>query len=242
MDSIKEMQQYLDTIEEKKRKGIQVVTREEIGDLYHISRDGKIKEFIPFLTNRASNTEDRSIPRVSTAPSILACFIGYGAALADFDKGNFAEAHGLNDYDKDMGKDLGGWYIYSFNYEAALRPSKHQVFDAPISDEIWLVPYAPEYSKYVPKIVGKVFYHQLNIVKHAKGCQRTVEMFIEVSDRPIKFSHEHTLTKGYWRIVGPEQANVKDYKDTKDFTVQEVSKSEYLSKKKITASLLSREW
>lgn len=67
-------------------------------------------------------------------------------------------------------------------------------------------------------------------------------MYIEVYDKPLRFDPKTTLNKGYWRLIGPEQANIKDFKDTKGYEFQQITKGEYLDKKKLSASLLSLEW
>ena len=236
------IEQYLNTLPDQTKKSLKILDKKEIGDLYHISRDGKIKEFIPFLTNRASTKEDRTVPRISTAPSLIACFIGYGAALADFDKGNYASSHGLDDYDSQMAKNKGGWYVYDFDWEFALRPDKKLLYDVNISDEVWLVNYSEVTKVYKPKIIAKVFYHSIRITRVPTGNHREVEMYIEVFDKPMRFDTKTTLTKGYWRLIGPEQANIKDFKDTKGYEFQQITKGEYLEKKKLSASLLSLEW
>lgn len=242
MNEKEAVEQYLKTLPEKTAKCLTVIDQKSTGDLYHISRDSKIKEFIPFLTNRASSDEDRTVPRISTAPSLIACFIGYGAALADFDKGNYATAHGLDDYDVAMAKNKGGWYVYDFDWEYALRPHTKLVFDAKISDEVWLVNYSEKTKAYKPKIIAKVFYHSIKITRSPTGNHREVEMYIEVFDKPLRFDPKNTLEKGYWRIVGPEQANIRDFKDTKDYEFQQITKTEYAEKKKLSASLLSLDW
>ena len=228
------MEQYVRRLPDKIAADVEIIEHSDVQELYHISLDPSIKEFTPFVTRRSGPAEDRTVPRISTAPTLIGCFIGYGSALADF----------ARESDSWSGsKNRGGWYIYEFDWQVALRPKKKLLYDVGITDEVWLVNYSEATKTYKPAIIGKVFYHSVKTValpgdKH----HREVEMFLEVYDKPVWFDMKTQLKKGYWLITGPEQSNIKNFKDTKGFTFKEITKGEFMEKKKISASLLSLQW
>src|ERR1700741_3061096 len=86
MSPSEELTQWLETVSEKVRKNVTVVTPEEVKQDYflHISTDTSIKKFVPVIGRRQAYSEDRSVPRVTVAPTLLGCFIGYAKADYDF--------------------------------------------------------------------------------------------------------------------------------------------------------------
>ena len=104
MATVAQIEKYLDTLEPNARKNVKIVTPGELGQthLFHISTNKSINEFIPSVTRRASNFENRNIPRISTSTSLIGAMLGYSAIQADFVE------------DITAGTYVGGWYIYDW--------------------------------------------------------------------------------------------------------------------------------
>jgi hypothetical protein len=230
------MENFLSLLPDKVKKGVKVVTATELGinHLLHISTNGKIKEFVPFITQRSANNEDLTVPRICVAPTLLGCLIGYGAASCDF----------LTDPDGEYGDSSyrGGWYIYGLPFEKALKPSAGLLWDQKYTDEHWLVTYSESTRVYKPTIFGKCFYKEIiSVGRTGKVPFKRVKFLVEISqDVTIKLGGAINLTKGYWMIEGDEPTtNVESWKHDGGYTVSEITKAEYSVTKKLTANLLS---
>lgn len=227
------MENFLSLLPDKVKKGVKVVTAAELGmdHLLHISTNGKIKEFIPFITQRSVDSEDRSVPRVCTAPTLLGCLIGYGIASDDF----------LNPPEsRDSYK--GGWYIYGLPFEKAIKPAPSLLEDQRCGDEHWLVTYNTDTRVYAPVMIGKCFYKEITALGVSNDIPiRRVKMLVEIAaDIPVKLGASITLTKGYWEIEGDEPVLKSDsWKNDKAYTVTEIDKETYNGSKKLSADLLS---
>lgn len=236
MEPAEELEAWLETVSEKVRRNVEIVTPETLGKntFLHISTDTAIKKFIPHIGFRQAKMEDRTVPRITVANSLLGCFIGYSASFHDFSK---LASTGK----KEDGSYKGGFIIYALPFKAALRPTPKMVYDAKMSGEHWLVSYSAESTEYKPTAVGKVFYRSVSMIARS-GLQphAEAEMFVEVSTpEGIQFSKNIMLTKGYWVIDGPMDYRVANWGSDKAFRVREIDKAEYLSNKMASANMLS---
>jgi len=232
----KELETWLETSPEKVRRNVEIVTPETLGSdfLLHISTNSSIKKFTPHIGQRQATSEDRTVPRVTVANTLLGCFIGYSASFHDFSK---LASTGK----KEEGSYKGGWVIYALPFKAALRPTPKLVYDAKQSGEHWLVSYSPQEIEYKPILIGKVFYRSVTLVARAgKQPDAFADMYVEVNtETPILFSENIKLTKGYWIITGPMDYRVASWKTDKAFSAKEISKSDYLTSKTAAAGMLS---
>ena len=235
MSQTEELAQWLETVPEKVRKNVQVVTPEEVKQDYflHISTNTNIKKFIPLIGRRQAYSEDRTVPRVTVAPTLLGCFIGYAKADHDFQEYRSTGKPEHANY-------KGGWKIYALPFEAALKPNARMVFDAPASDEHWLVSFNRETNEYIPQAAGKMFYRSLRLISRSgKLPEGEMELYVEITkEGGIRFSKNHYLNPGYYRVVGPIQQNVATWKDDGDYVVTPIDKAEYASAKQAAADLL----
>lgn len=215
---------------------VSIVTPEKIkrNVMLHVSTDGDIKQFIPALTLRGGANENRTITRICTSINILGCFIGYAKAIVDISIASTGKKE--DDFYK------GGWYIYALPFEYALRPNKKLVYDADDSEEHWLVTYDEETKKYRPTIVGKCFYGELTVMPRSNNVPLTTgNLYIEInSQEPIHFTEEIILEKGYYIIEG-KTPDFCTLTEKEEFKVTIISESEFNSKKKLSANLLSFE-
>lgn len=236
MSQAEQLTQWLETVSEKVRKNVTVVTPEEVGQDYflHMSTDTGIKKFIPHIGRRQAYSEDRSVPRITVAPTLLGCFIGY--AKADYDFQNLPHVKKADEKGY-----RGGWKIYALPFEAALKPTARMVYDSRVSDEHWMVSYSRETNEYIPETAGKMFYRSIRLVSRTgKSPEGEMELYVEIT-KPggIRFSKNIRLDVGYHRIVGPVQQNVKSWTDDKGYVSTPIDKAEYFSAKNASADLLS---
>ena len=101
----KEFDRSVQLLPDAVAKGLKVVAPADLpaGTLYHISTNHDIPVFIPCVSTRTVDGEDRSVPRVCVSPDILKAMLGYGAVYNDFQN--------WDDSKKQM-KNKADWMIY----------------------------------------------------------------------------------------------------------------------------------
>lgn len=228
--SAEAIQQWLDLQPTNIRKTVEFVSAEEAGPMYHMSLDGDIKKFTPYVTRRTGNKENISVPRISVAPTIMGCFIGYCAAWSD-----------ITWPDTRNKKAKNGWYLYDIPYEYAVSPDKKQLYDVDDTDEHWLVTYSPETREYKGNIVAKMFYAELKMVpRTGKTPQYLVKLVIDVqSEKGLKLGEDVILEKGQWMIDGPSPESHGVWSDLKPYTINKIGYGEYAKLKGLSADMLS---
>lgn len=202
---------------------------DEAGPMYHMSMDGNIKKFIPYVTRRTGAKENISVPRVSVAPSILGCFIGYCAAWDDILYPDLKNKSFKN-----------GWYVYEIPYTECIRPATKVLYDVEETDEHWLVTFDEGSRVYQGEIIAKMFYSEM-VLKPIQGKRprRFVKLLVEVNKDSMLFGEELWLTKGHWEVEGPEPMFVDDWTSSHEYTAKKISAAEFMSAKKYTADMLS---
>lgn len=230
-----DLEAWLEGSAEKVRRNVVIETPETLGTDYllHISTNTNIREFVPLIGSRQDPREDRTVPRICVAPHLLGCFIGYQKAGDDFHVGVPATL--------DDASFKGGWKIYGFKFDAALRPNNKLVPDTSRSEEIWLTAYNRQTAEYVPETLGKAFMRSVSLVaRSGKAPSADMELYVEVShDAGVRFSKNLFLEKGYWVIEGPTDDHVTTWQDDKDFEVRSIERNEYISAKAAHADLLA---
>ena len=89
------------------------------GLMYHIgTTDMSNKPYIPRIGERQGKTEDRTVPRVTVAPTLLGCIYGYAMVVIS-----------------GMDNNIAGYYIHSLPFEYCLKPTKKLVFDQELTNE-----------------------------------------------------------------------------------------------------------
>ena len=213
----------------------------EFPELFHISMDSSIKVFTPRLSEYQLEGEDRSVPRVVTAPTLLGCILGYAHVQHDY----------LHKPVKDEGNDIwkNGYYIYKFDYDVALKPSNELVPIATQTDETWLVGYSPDNNEYPSKKIGKFFVKEFKF-KVAEGDSQDHDVettiLVEITDpEGMQFSKNKKLDKGYWLIemfdVHKDSWMTRSWTEDKDISIKEISKEDWLASKNAIASMLNYE-
>lgn len=230
MGTKRQMDQYLDTLDPDVKKNVEVVTPQSLGqkNLLHISVDAKIRTFTPNVSRRTANNENRSVPRISTAPTLAGAILGYQTLEFDYDS------------ERERGGFRGGWYLYALPFDYALKPNKKILYDAEATEEVWLVPYTPESWSVEPKRVGKFFLDQLSIKHSGKERSVSAAIVLEITgDESLRLSPKVNVGKGYWRF---EMRNFNPGWTLEEVQIEglrELDKKEYRQLKKVNADMLS---
>lgn len=230
MNNLEQLEEKIKTFSDKVRKNVTIATPESLGvaELLHLSPDTKLGKMHPFIGMRQGDSEDRTVPRICVANSILGTIIGYSSTVY-----TFLHTEDYKDY-------KGGWTIYSMPFEYALKPNGYLVYDAAYSGEHWLITYNEETIYYKPRKVAKMFIASVTFYgRDGKYPSSENTFYLEVLNDQLKFNSKRDLTKGFYKVTGPTSAHVKNFNVDKDFEIVSVSKTEYEDAKLKTASLLS---
>lgn len=186
---------YAKLLSDKITDHITPVLRKDIfgQNLYHISTNPKIKTFIPQVSARTLDKEDVRVPRICTAPTLLACFVGYGSLWADFYSGT---------------KDSGRWTIYGFDFDLGFVAGKKLLPDQATTDEHWLLTYSKATGEYVPKKLGLIKAVACKSRKVGDTTVNDIEFVVEVRSDGIYWNRDQLLERGYWHVV------VSNWKDS----------------------------
>ena len=230
--SATDIKKFLEICSQKVQDNIEIITPKDLGSdfLLHISDNNKLKDCTPQIGNRQADSEDRTVPRVCVASSLIGCMIGHAAS-----ENYFLNVEHTKEY-------RGGYYIYAFDFEYALKPNSKLVYDSKKTNEHWLVTYNKDTITYTPKCIGKFFIQSITYIAKSGSIPIPTDsiLFIEVeSKKPIKFNNNIELSKGYWKIEGPLFTTLRSLETTKPFTITEITKSEYNSVKISSADMLS---
>lgn len=214
-----------------------IVSKEEVGQGYMLHIDKKTPaKFVPMMPRSAATSEDNTSARVTVAPNLIGCFIGYARAEDDFFEGTH------KDYIKETGF-KGGYEICELKFDYCLRPNRKLVFDSPESMEHWLVSYNKKTLEYIPVKIGKIFVSKISYRAVSGGLPDYVfEIYIEVNkEQGIPFSPKIYLDRGYYRaiVVRNWKEHAGGAKEEERFTVDSISKEEYMKAKQLSAAMLS---
>ncbi len=181
------------------KKNCEVVTPGQLGQklLLHISVDHYRPKFVPSVTRRSMADEDRQVPRISTAPTLVGCIVGYSSLLYDY-------GNPINEKFKENNRSYkweGTWAIYGLPFDLALRPNEKLLPDAPRTDEHWLVTYSKDTISYKPTMVGEFFIESIRQFRLGGHLVEHVELMVRVDDEDgLFFDQQHHLSKGCWRL------------------------------------------
>lgn len=241
MNAKDELDKWLDSRSEKVQRNVEIVTPKELGQDYflHVSVNTNIKEFVPRIGDNQMPNEDRTVPRLCVAPTILGCLGGMGAFEHYFHEFEIGQKSQSGVTYK------GGVRIYEIPFEAALKPNNKMVPDVKHSDEYWVVAYNKDTAVIVPKSVGKVFIESIRYFpRNGKQPMAECTLYIEVArEEGMWFTNGVFLEKGYWSVEGPASGFTtmtwSDKTQERMFKVKSLEKSDYQAVKTRTAALLS---
>jgi hypothetical protein len=196
------------------------------------------KKFVPQMPRSAGKTEDNTTARVTVAPTVMGCYIGYARGEQDFEWGTHADSI-------KQAKFMGGYAICELAFQHCLAPSEKLVYDALRTGEHWLVPYNRRSLEYVPIKVGKLFLSEYaQVAKSGHYPLTKLTLYLE-HDKPqgLLFSPNIRLEPGTYVIsVMWDESNVKRscYAE-KDFVIKKIERTEYDQAKQFSANMLSLE-
>lgn len=108
---------------------------------YHISANQKIKRFMPMIGTRMADTEDRTIARVCCAATLIDAIRGHSEVaweqLDAWFNGQFDE-----------------FAIYQMPFTEYIKPNSKMVYDADVSNELWIVPNDATTVSFKAPVVG----------------------------------------------------------------------------------------
>lgn len=225
-----DIENYFNIQSDKVKKNATIVSADELGQDYmlHISKRNMSKTpYVPIIGHRQAPSEDRSIPRVTVAPTLLGCIYGF-ASMIDH----------IVSYNPDYSKDYKqGFYIHTIPFEHCLKPNNKLVYDASLTGEHWLVRYNENTNVYNGKLIGKMFANKLLLLPVSNKNNRiTLELYISI-DKPggIKFNDRVCLNKGFYAVEFEyEKLSLKNKLDPKPIT-----SAEFFNTKKLRADMLA---
>lgn len=229
------LETYLATLSDDVQENVQIETAER--PVYHISRDKSIEKFIPIIGLRQHELEDRTVPRICVGPDLFGCISGYSAFYYDLMSRKAVDPKTEPENEHTW---LGGYQIYGFNHEFALAPNDNLVPVASQTGERWLVNYSEKTREYVPILIGQLFATNINIVGiTGDWADYVATAYLHVYHADGIKLDEHTLLKqGFYRF---QVKNVQYLDRNHRFEFEEITSSDYLAAKKLSADLLSYE-
>ena len=205
--------------------------------MYRIDKQMPEKLY-PNMPKSAMANENNTIPRITCAPSLIGCIVGYYRAEQDLlDAGRFG---------KDVKKQyVGGYTISTIEPSLVLKPDATLVPDQGRSDEHWVVPFNEDHVDFAPRQIGKCFIHRLTHVNSGgqnKPPVLEIEMFIQMDEPHFAVAPGRVITKGYWKMfLRWESLFARDVRKSNDALVSltEINQEEFMVAKGFSANLLS---
>lgn len=230
---IEDMRDFLELQSDEVIKGCKIVTAKDIGQDHFLRIDkSKIERFVPNMPKTAMPSENSTTSRVTVAPTLLGCMIGYFRYERDIvDSGLKATKDSF----------LGGYHISRIDFTVAAKPDATLVSDTDTSDEHWLLSYDEDHRYYEGTCIGKVFISELTLLPRTgtSPAERFV-IYYEI-DQPMFIMPGVLVQPGKYRatVVWPS---------TRDRSVQyagaltenvAVTDEEFKTSKQLCADLLS---
>lgn len=193
--------------------------------------------FYPNMPKSAAPTENTSTPRITCAPDLIGCMIGYFRIERDVQDGT---------YDKDVVHDrpkfTGGYQISKLPFTHCLKPGSKMVIDSKSSDEHWIVPYSTDSVEVDPLLVGQMFIDTVTYLPragHWPGVRLNV--FLRINEEmTLRLKPGTFVGKGFWKFtVEWENIRLRSLQEDCLKDCVAVTEQEYLSNKSLRADALS---
>ena len=154
------------------------------GYMFHIgTTDMSNKPYIPRIGDRQGKTEDRTVPRVTVAPTLLGCIYGYASMIVS----------GLDNK-------IGGYYIHCLPFEFCLKPTKRLVYDQDLTNEHWLVRYNKQTTTYRASRIGRMVVGNIKFTpRPGRYADVVVEILVEVNE-PLPYNETQVLQPGHYLL------------------------------------------
>lgn len=231
-----ELLDFVERINPRLLNKIRVETPEDLDmdAVYHLSVNGKIREFTPRISTRAAPSEDMSIPRTNTTKNVVNAIDGYSATWGDL--------HSLEG---------AGYYVYALPFSLVVKPNSALVFDAAVTGERWIVGYNDEHRRIKPEKICELFINKGTamrrnpregvraIAREYEGCiwvYRGQEVHLSGTTKKNRV----TVKEGYYRIKLLGFGTSARENQNQAEVIAEIDKDEYETLKKESVSMESR--
>lgn len=231
MSDLTDLKKQLELYTDKVQKNVEIISKEDLGQdfLLHISGNKLTKTtFIPRISKRQGNTEDRTVPRITCSVDLYGCLIGHAAIdSVIFDSIGYKPIT------------LPKFYIYSLDFDISLKPNGRLVYDADRTNEHWLTTYNKDTVEYKGNLIGKMFVSEYKVKttsKYKNSSQVSLTLIVSIDkDISIKFRDNIVLEKGYYIIDNVPSIYNENVGKVKNIEVKTIDKSEFemLTKKHI---------
>lgn len=214
-----------------------IVSAEDIKQDYMLHIDKQTPTvFTPRMPASAAKSENDTVARITVAPTLVGCMIGYARIESDVTEGT--------DKDKvEKTQFRGGYDIRELPFKHCLFPNEKLVFDAQRSQEHWLVSYNKETLEYKPSKVGKFFVSKITYeTVTGKVPVARFEIYIEVhKEGGFKFSPNIYLDKGFYRatVSFDRETDKGSIEEECHFKVEPINPEGYKTAKQLSAAMLS---
>lgn len=195
---MKPSQDFLDTLalySPAVRKNTKVAHNSEFPTpiAYHITEPGVPNPFWPRLPASAAPSEDKTVPRIISASTLVGCMNGATYILSN-----------ARDTKKGRDERVNYYHILGMNFEWCLLPNSELVYDAEDTQEQWLVAYDKGTRSYRHFLVGEFFIHslaeQIQPNKDVNPVQGVLYAYIN-KGRELAITKGKILGEGYYRLT-----------------------------------------
>ena len=236
MSSQKDFDKAVELLGPKVTENATKITPKDLKIPYLLRVDESVpKSFVPRMPASAASSENNTVPRVVTAPTLVGCMCGAAVMLYLL-------------WDRRVGETGNNFYkISGFPFEHALLPNKKLVYDAEDTGEAWLIAYNKDTVEYKALPFGELFFHKVSMtVKgNSKINNQIVEFLVKVSHpEGIPFTKDIFLEKGHYYVKGdftsyalPDAKGIPKRmsdEDSEKFVVTSITESVYKSFKDVS--------
>jgi hypothetical protein len=236
-EDYQEMQEYLSLQSDEVQENCKIVTPDMMNCEFALHVDKNVPPvFVPRMPRSAMPSENDTCARVTVAGTVLGCYIGYFRGERDIQDGSF-QRPGVKD------PFLGGYVISRMDFKHALLPNANLVSDAHSSEELWLVPYNTENTRYTPVAIGKMFVEELTFLPiSGKKPQVRLVMYISHQEtRGIWLNRTQKLEIGCYRVtINWPSVWTRDMHDIKGVVAAKIEQGEFDEHKQRVAAFLDR--
>lgn len=233
----KEIERFFELQPTEVKDDCKIVSSADISQNFMLRIDKHTPDiFVPNMPKSAMSTENTNTPRITVAPTLVGCMIGYFRIERDVEDGTVPDKDGYVKF-------YGGYTISRLPFKHCLKPGTKMVIDSISSDEHWLVPYSLDTIEVEPVRVGQIFpgsITYLPVTGHHPGVR--IEMYLSVeADMELPIMPNVKVGQGFYRYtVFWKNVRTRTVQDAGSLvSVEKIDQATYIEAKKLKAALLS---
>lgn len=238
MSSQKDFDKAVELLGPKVTENVTKITPKDLKIPYLLRVDKNLpRSFVPRMPASAASSENNTVPRVVTAPTLVGCMCGAAVMLYRL-------------WDRLVGNPGNNFYkITGFPFEHALLPNKKLVYDAEDTGEAWLIAYNKDTVEFKALPFGEMFFHKVSMtVKgNSKLNNQIVEFLVKVTHpEGIPFTKDIFLEKGHYYVKGdftryalPDAKGIPKRmtdEDSEKFVITSITETVYKSFKDVSVT------